>query len=124
MYAFSMCVIISITYRERNEEKKKKKGGGIFARHSTKAMATKERYLFFQITRLHRCLFLFASFFRVCVLTLYSTTIITLIMIIHLTSKRCFLRSMYKSILQRYVRKCRSLQKKRERERKKEEEEG
>lgn len=118
MYAFTMCVIISITYRERNDEKEKKKGGGIFMRHSTTAMATGERYLFFQINRLHSCLFLLALFFRmhVCAYSrspsLYSTTIIITIMIIHLTGKRCFLRSMHKSILQRYVRKCRSLQKK------------
>jgi hypothetical protein len=33
--------------QRREKEEKKKEGGGIFVRHSTTAMATKERYLFF-----------------------------------------------------------------------------
>jgi len=89
-------------------------------RHPTTAMATGERYLFFQINRLHPCLFLLALFFRMYMymhsllvfLSLSSTAIIITIMIIHLTGKRCFLRSTYNGIVQIHTRKCRSLQKK------------
>ncbi len=119
-----VCALLSLSRTENATKRKRKKNReeGIFVRHPTTAMAAGERYLFFQINRLHPCLFLLALFFSyVCMLSvflslslslLYSTTMITTIMVIHLTGKRCFLRSTYKSVLQRYVRKCRSLQKK------------
>jgi hypothetical protein len=96
--------------RERGEKK-----GGIFVRHPTTAMATGERYLFFQINRLHRCLFLLALFFscvcmRMCAAH-YTTTITNTTTIIHLTSERCFLRSMYESARKIHVQKYRSLRK-------------
>jgi hypothetical protein len=106
----SIRTTIFITYQERNErnerEREEKNEESIFSvHHQMTAMATGEHSIyFFKINRIHSCLFLLASFFFFRMFYTTTTTSIT-----HLTRKKCFLRSMYESVLPNY--ECESLRK-------------